>query len=133
MQIFDTLAALGRDLFTLGEQLFALALGGILMIIWIVWWLWAVNWQKAWPTLASGAWMPALLLCVLAALVWSRIAPSEGNVLGVVALGNFWWQLGAVGLLACLALVCGWLQGLMNWAPAEISLDPPAVSHEAHH
>ena len=89
--------------------------------LWIVWWLWAVNWQKLWPVLAGGAWAPAVLLFLMGAVVWSRIAP-----------GRFGWQLGAVAVLAILALFCGWLQGQLHWTPKEISIEPPAGADEGH-
>jgi hypothetical protein len=70
------------------------------------------------------------LLILLSALVWSRIAPSDLN-LGLASVPNFWWQLGAVTLLASVTMFCGWLQGILNWAPPEISLEPPV--HDASH
>lgn len=89
--------------------------------LWIVLWLCAVNWQKLWRVLASGAWAPAVLLFLMGAVVWSRLSP-----------GRFAWQLGIVAALAVLALFCGWLQGRMRWTPREISVEPPVVSDEGH-
>jgi hypothetical protein len=89
--------------------------------LWIVLWLWAVNWRTLWPVLARGAWAPAVLLFLMGAVVWSRLAP-----------GHFAWQWGIVAALAALALFCGWLQGRMHWTPAEVSVDPPVVSDEGH-
>jgi hypothetical protein len=49
-------------------------------------------------------------------------------------LPNFWSQLVAVTGLALLALFSGWLQGILGWAPAEISVEPPAAHHgHGHH
>jgi hypothetical protein len=93
----------------------------LLVGLWIVWWLGAVNWHKLWPVLARGAWAPAVLLFLMGAVVWSRLAP-----------GYFAWQLGAVSALAALTLFCGWLQGRLHWTPAEFDLEPPAVSDEGH-
>ena len=98
------------------------ALSWLLLIVWVVWWLFGVNWKKAWPVLAQGAWVPVLLLMVTAALVGSRLVPGT----------SFWWQLGAVSLLVALALFCGWLQGVFHWAPAEIELEPPAAGQQGH-
>jgi len=89
--------------------------------LWVVWWLWAVNWQSLWPVLARGAWAPAVLLFLMGAVVWSRLAP-----------GHFAWQLGIVAALACLALFCGWLQGRLHWTPREVSVEPPVVSDDGH-
>jgi hypothetical protein len=106
------------------------AIGAILLVIvWIAWWLWAVNWTRAWERLAEGAWVPLILVMIVAALVWSQIVPA--------ASFNFWIQLVGVSVLVCLALFCGWLQGVMHWTPTEMSLEPPppAHGHEAveHH
>jgi hypothetical protein len=106
-------------------DLLALAAGWLLLIVWLVWWLWAVNWRRIWPVLAQGAWMPVVLLLVVAAIVWSQISPSTITLFGAVPLGNFWWQLGAVALLAGLALFCGWLQGVFGGVPPDINLEPP--------
>ncbi|HEX4589410.1 MAG TPA: hypothetical protein VH120_05745, partial [Gemmataceae bacterium] len=79
------------------------------LVAFVAWCLWGVDWRRAWPILAVGAWIPVALLVVTAALVWSRLAPRE--------VANFWRHLGVVGLLAALALFCGWLQGVLGWAP----------------
>ncbi len=97
----------------------------VLLIAWIAWWLWGVNWPRAWAFLAEGAWVPLVLLMIVAALVWSRIAPWTRF--------NFWGQLGGVTLLVLLALFCGWLQGVMHWMPTDVPLEPPAVGHDHGH
>ncbi len=95
-------------------QLLALALSSSLLIVWIAWWLWGVNWKKAWPTLATGGWAPLVLLALIAAAVWSRLSPSETL--------NFWTQLASVSALIGVAFFCGWLQGVFGWTPPEINL-----------
>jgi hypothetical protein len=104
----------------------------LLLIAWVAWWLGAANWKKIWPALGQGAWAPVTLLGVLAALVWSQIAPSSYNFLGLMVVPNFWWQLGAVGLIAAIALFCGWLQDVFIWTPPEISVEPAAHGSHAH-
>jgi hypothetical protein len=108
------------------------ALHWLLAIAWLAWWLVAVNWRKVWMVLHAGGWAPAVLLIVAGALVWSQIAPSEWDGWGYVRIANFWWQLGAVGLLAGVTLFCGWLQGVFGWQAIEIDLDPPEVAHDGH-
>ena len=103
----------------------------VLPIVWISWWLWAVNWRRTFPVLVSGAWAPLVLLILVSALVWSRIAPSRTDFFGVFTLANFWWQLEAVSLYVGIALFCGYLQLYFQWSPPEVSFDPP-TSHEAH-
>lgn len=119
--------------------LLALAAHWGLWLLWVVWWLGAVNWRRCWDALARGAWAPVVLLMVLTALVWSRLQPAPCECLGVVTVPSFWWQLGHVGLLAAVALFCGWLQGVFHWAPAELDLEPPVHGtdhvhdHSTHH
>ena len=100
-------------------------------LLWIAWWLWAANWKKVWPVLAEGAWVPVLLLLFAAALAWSQLSPSACNCIGIT-VPNFWWQLGGLGLLAVITLLCGWVQGLLNWPSAEISLEPPVAGAHNH-
>jgi hypothetical protein len=105
------------------------------VLVWTAWWLWAVNWRTLWPVLRGGAWAPAVLLFVMAGVVWSRIAPGPCSSLGFVVLPSPVWQLGTVAGLAALALFCGWLQGRLSWGPAEVSLEPPVADdgHGHHH
>lgn len=104
----------------------------LLLLVWVVWWLWGVNWRRTWAVLAEGAWVAVLLAMIVGALVWASFAPSDYNVAGWFTLPNFWWQLGGVGLLVALTLFCGWLQGLCGWTPAEIDLEPPPATPPAH-
>jgi hypothetical protein len=133
MSIGDTLLRLLNDLGTLAHELFALGWPYVLLMVWVAWWLWGVNWKRAWPILAQGAWAPLLLLMVVSALAWSRIAPSSCLLLGVIPIPNFWCQLGYVGMLVALMFFCGWLQGVVQWAPADINLDPPPAGHGDDH
>jgi hypothetical protein len=116
----------GQALNPVGPVLPALLAVGL----WTAWWLFAVNWKKAWPVLARGAWVPFALIAVVIAAAWSRIDESNLNV-GGVTVPNVWWKAGAVALLVAGALLVGWLQGLLRWAPPEISVEPPA-EHAGH-
>ncbi len=93
------------------------------LLAWCAWWLFCVDWPRAWPILARGGWAVAVLLTVLAALAWTALFPHRPD---------FFWQLAASALLAALALFCGWLQGVMGWTPAEVTFDPPAEAHDGH-
>jgi hypothetical protein len=112
--------------------------GKVLLVVtpyalWCVFWLFAVNWKKAWVVLAQGAWGPLTLLIVTVPFVWSRIAWSSCNFLGILTIPNFWWQLGAVLLFVGLAFFSGWLQGYLHLTPAEMALEPPPVAHGHGH
>lgn len=132
MDVLQSLWQIVVDLEHLAVGLLALSLRWSLLIAWVSWWLWGVNWRKTWKVLGQGAWAPLVLLMVVAALVWSRIAPSACSCLGFITVPNFWWQLGGIGLLAALTLFCGYLQGLFGWTPAEIDLAPPVAAHGHH-
>jgi hypothetical protein len=103
-----------------------------LLLVWVAWWLLAVNWRKTWPVLARGGWAPVVLLVLMAALVWSRLAPATVPLYPGGVMPNFWWQLVVVGLLAASALFCGWLQGVVGRVPPEISYEPPAAPAHGH-
>lgn len=130
--IWFTLWSLIVALATLFTQLFALLSSWLLLIVWTAWWLWGVNWPRFWEALRRGAWTGLVLLLMVGALVWSRIEPGPGLFVGM-ELPNFWWQLGNVGLLAAYTFFLGWLQGVMNWTPAEVKLEPAAHAPEDHH
>ena len=102
-------------------------------LLWFLFCLWAINWQKLSAFLREGAWVPALLLIDLVALVWSRVTPRSVALLGVLTVPNFWWEFGVVSAYACLGLFAGWLQLKYGLAPQEVSLEPPAHGHDQHH
>ncbi|HJT79006.1 MAG TPA: hypothetical protein VJ739_17555 [Gemmataceae bacterium] len=121
---------LGAVFHTLGRLLYEVGAAfplWPLLLVWVVVWLLAVNWQRLGPLLRRGGWAPAVLLLVLAALVWSQIAPDAVPWAIVPPLPSFWWQVAVMVELALLALFCGWLQGVFGWAPPEINLEPPAA------
>jgi hypothetical protein len=115
--LLQLVIVLGRLLF----DLLQLAMAHALLIAWLAWWLWGVNWSKLWPSLARGAWVPVVLLMFMAALVWSRISPNGHT---------FFWHFGAVSVLAALTLFCGWLQTYFGYTPPEVRLEPASVHHE---
>ncbi len=133
MDILQSLLQVLYDLGRLSGQLLQIIFNSALLIAWIAWWLWAVNWKNTWPALRQGAWVPGVLIVIVAALVWSQISPSDLSLPGALLVPNFWWQLGAVTGLVLVALFCGWLQGVYGWTPAEISLEPATpVGHHEH-
>jgi len=133
-EFWDPFVQLLTQLGILLGLLLQLAFRWSLVIAWVAWWLWGVNWKKAWPVLAQGAWVPVVLVSVVVAFVWSQVDPSSCTCLGFVTVPNFWWQLGGVSLLVAVALLCGWLQDIFGWTPAEIDLEPPAApAHEHGH
>jgi len=102
-------------------------------VLWVVFWLFCVNWKKTWPVLAHGAWAPMLLLMFIAAEVWARIDPSSCGCLRFVVIPTFWWQLGSVATLVAVALLCGWLQLFLGLTPRDIPVEPAPTAHGHHH
>jgi hypothetical protein len=138
LDTLDTLLQISKLVGQLLAPWISLIVTWLLLIVWIVWWLLAANWKRIWPVLAEGAWVPMILLVVGGALAWSQLAPSRGHLLFAgsgrgLDLPNFWWQLGDVGLLVCVALLCGWIQGLLGWQPPDINFEPATVAHDASH
>jgi hypothetical protein len=103
------------------------------LVAWCAWWLGAVNWRKCWPALARGAWVPVLLLAVVAAMVWTKVQAADCHCLGSLTIPNGWWQAGAVAALAAVALFCGWLQEYFGWMPPEIPVEPAPHAHGHGH
>jgi hypothetical protein len=128
--VADTWEDLGQQLLIILsrilEKLIQDALSWSLIIVWLAWCLFGINWKKAWGVLAQGAWAPLILAMVLIALAWSQMT--------LDAL-HFWWKLLVVGLVVAVSFFCGWLQGYFHCEPAEISLEPPATAsgHEQGH
>jgi hypothetical protein len=118
----ETLAVVGRVLLVL-----------VPVLVWCAFWLWAVNWAKAWKVLGAGGWAPLVLLVLVGTAAWSEVVPARYNFLGLAAMPSFVWQLGLVLLFVALALFCGWLQGYFGIRPAEIEVEPPPVDHGHAH
>lgn len=100
--------------------------------LWVAWCLGCVNWKKAWPVLADGAWVGVILLILISALVWSKIEASSYILFDTLIIPNYWWQLSGVIAITLVALFCGWLQGILGWTPLEVAVEP-ADDHEAGH
>jgi hypothetical protein len=105
------------------EKLIQDALSWSLVIVWLAWCLFGINWKKAWGVLAQGGWAPLVLVMVLIALAWSQMTP---------AAPDFWPKLLVVGLVVAASFFCGWVQEYFHWEPAEISLEPPAYAVNGH-
>jgi hypothetical protein len=103
------------------------------VVAWCAWWLGGVNWKKCWPMLASGGWVPVVLLAGVAVLAWTKLRPGDVSWAGGVTIPHGWWQAGAVAGFVAAALFCGWLQGYFGWTPQEIAVEPPAHGHGHDH
>ncbi len=123
-ELGQTLWQLVTVLIELAEQLLRLGLQYLLLVAYIAVTLLAINWKRAWPILAQGAWAPLVLGVLISALVWTFLEPIYG----------YWWHLGGVILLVGGAFFNGWLQGVLGWTPPDLTFEPPQTEPEfAHH
>jgi len=128
-ELVQVLIDLGENLVRLITVLAKLALGHTLLIGWLVWWLWLVDWRQFWPACRRGAWLPLLLaLGLVSYLAWLVGAPlPAAETFGALT------PLTTCLLLFASVLLCGWVQTVFAWYPVEISLEPPAsAAHGAH-
>lgn len=132
LELFQTLWQLVLTLGQLLVELLQLGFNHFLVLFFLAWCLWGINWRKTWPILARGGWAPVVLGLFMSALAWSRLAPGDCNCLRIMTVPNFCWQLGYVSMLAASALFCGWLQDYFGWQVPELQLDPPAPEHHEH-
>ena len=121
------------DLNELAMRLWHLLLIGTPLLAWCCFWLFAVNWKKAWSVLAQGAWMPLVLLTCFVPFVWSRIQWTNCTSVGTLPIPNFWWQFITVLLYVGVAFFCGWLQGYFHLSPFEMEIEPAVEAHGDGH
>ena len=98
----------GAVLVLLGQKLLPL----LPLALWIVFWLFAVNWVKLRQMLLSGGWIGLLLLGLVMVLVWGCVAPPPAgshNFLGLT-LSNFVGKTVLVTGLISIMLLCGSVQ-----------------------
>jgi hypothetical protein len=100
--------------------------------IWCAWWLFCVNWPKLWSALARGAWTGVVLFILVCGSVWARLDPRDLAWPGYY-ISALPWHIGAAALLACLAFLCGWLQGVLGWTAPEFPVHPVAAEHGHGH
>ncbi len=97
--------------------------------LWCAWWLWCVDWSKLWPTLATGAWAPAVLFVLMGGVVWGLLDPNGFGAPGAVVPAHVGMAVG----LAIVAMFCGWLQGVAGWTPPEFPVHPAPAAHGHDH
>lgn len=124
-ELLHTLRELVIQLTALLGQLLALGLQYFLVLVFFAVVLLGIRWRNVWPTLRDGGWAPLVLLMLMAALVWTSLAP--------LGAWSYVWHLLAVTLIVGIAFFCGWLQELLHWTPPEISFEPPASTAQEHH
>ncbi len=105
----------------------------IALILWIAFWVGAVNWVRLRKILLEGGWTGLVLIAGLAILVWGCIAPPAGDTHSILGLelSNFVGKTVYVTGLICIMFICGSIQ-LAGNPPREEAPVPPASSHPLH-
>jgi hypothetical protein len=82
------------------------------LIAWIVFWLFAVNWEKLYLVATKGALYGVILIGLMMILVWGLISPPPAGYHNMIGLhvGNFVGKTIYVTMLFAMALMCGSVQ-----------------------
>lgn len=82
------------------------------LLMWIAFWLCAVNWRQLYPVLMKGGMIGVILSGLMITLVWSVISVPEAGVHRVFGLevSNLVSKLVAVTSLIVIAFLCGSVQ-----------------------
>ena len=82
------------------------------LVLWIVFWLFAVNWVNLREVLVRGGWIGVALIGFMAILVWGTVAPPPNNYHEMFGLtvSNFVGKTVFVSALICIMLLCGAVQ-----------------------
>lgn len=79
------------------------------LLMWLAFWLFAVDWSRLWPVLARGGLIGVVLIGLMMTLIWGSIAPPTGGshfILGLT-LSNFVGKFVYVTALLVMMLLCG--------------------------
>jgi hypothetical protein len=130
--LYQLVIALGD----LGMALGALVLPFLPLVVWVVFWIFGVNWLKLRVVLLEGGWVGIVLLGLFAVLVWGTVAPPPSgfhHFLGLT-VSNFVGKTVLVTTLICIMFLCGAVQlsgacgSLCHFEEPE----PETTGHDAH-
>lgn len=107
--LLEAFGSLFASLWLLAVTLWHLLLPWALIVIWVLWWLLAVDWRALVPTLKQGAWVAIALLGAAVVLVWGCLQPDAQSVFGY-EMRSFTAKAVIVAALYTLALAAGALQ-----------------------
>lgn len=83
------------------------------LLLWVVFWLFAVNWKKLYPILMEqGGGIGVLLIAIMATLVWASVSEPPGGHHSLLGLhpGNIFGKAVYVFGLGLIASLCGSVQ-----------------------
>ncbi|WP_437225776.1 hypothetical protein SH661x_004231 [Planctomicrobium sp. SH661] len=108
------------------------------LLLWIAFWLLAVNWRKLYPVLWQGGIFGVILIALMAVMVWAAVAEPEGGShhLAGLVVDNFAGKFVYVSGLTVIAFLCGTVQ-LSGACGAccnfDEELEPSVEESHAHH
>ena len=110
--LLEALRQFGPPVQELLSALFGLLLPWTPLVIWIVFWLYAVNWVKLRTILASGGWIGLVLIGAIMVLIWGSVAPIPVGARDFfdLKISNFVEKTVYVTGLFCIMLLAGSLQ-----------------------
>ena len=137
--LFDLFSSLVNVLWSLLDvvvNLLRVILPWLPLLGWVGFWIFAVNWAKAFPILRRGGFIGVVLLMFVAVLVWAAVAPPDNGkhlMLGL-SVDNPSGKFIYVTMLTCIALLCGSAQlsgsfGRLGEFPEEPAADDDVHAH----
>lgn len=103
------------------------------LIVWLAFWLFAVNWVKLRAVMLQGGWIAVLFFGFMAILIWGVIAPPEDgfHYLFGLTLSNFVGKTVYVTALITIMFLCGSVQ--LSGACGSWASFPEPAAEETHH
>jgi hypothetical protein len=111
--VLEQLAAIIVALFNLLTVLLQALLPWTPLVLWIVFWLFAVNWKKLYPVLMEqGGGIGIVLIALMATLVWAAVSEPPGGHHSLLGLhpSNVFGKAVYVFGLGLIASLCGSVQ-----------------------
>jgi len=136
--LWDNLVSLFLALWGVLVSLAALVAPWTPLAAWIIFWLFAVNWERLREVMVQGGWIPVVLIGFVMVLVWGTIAPPAGGAHHLLGLkvSNYVGKFIYVTVLLCIMFLCGAVQ-LAGFLPAccrfeqsEAAAESQAVPHD---
>jgi len=107
------------------------------LMVWIAFWMCAVNWVPLRRVLLSGGWVGLVLVGLFMIIVWGTVAPPESGYhhMFQLKLSNFVGKTVYVTALFCIMLLSGSVQlsGALGNCCASFPAEAPVEEPPGHH
>jgi len=135
LELLNRLVAVVVALWELAYELIAQVLPWSPLLLWVAFWLLAVNWVKYREVLVKGGWTGILFIYLMMILIWGLIAPPEGGTHSIfqLQLSNYVGKTVYVTALFSIMFICGSVQlagSVDRWTCFKEDEEPePAHAH----